>query len=386
VSLPQTPDLQRIRNNSGGLPILLEEWVNLPIPTNDWINRGRSSYYDEIGSKEKIRDFIIQRRDSLSEEDRIKLNKMSVLAYPLQDLNDLAKFLGMTKATLDHLPLLFDSLIKKSIFEKKENYQWFKHELVRRYIRDSLPMQFITIYHSNAAEFYLDLEKSVNNTENVPLYIKLGCAYHLHKAGDYKEESYKRNKSLAEYTSKIGDLDIAERCYKRAIADAKYLGRLEDERACLLKMTRNVYTIWGRYEDALSNFHSLLKYYDEVNDRGNQARLLNNIAVIHERKGEYEQALNLYNESLKISREMGDRLRVANTLNRIAVAFLSKEEYEESLVNVIQAYAILEKLNLRPELQRSLDILGNIKDKLGGDDAFQRLMEKIGRKYQAQTK
>jgi len=506
VSLPQTPDLQRIRNNSGGLPILLEEWVNLPIPTDDWINRGRSSYYDEIGSKEKIRDFIIQRRDSLSEEDRIKLNKMSVLAYPLQDLNDLAKFLGMTKATLDHLPLLFDSLIKKSIFEKKENYQWFKHELVRRYIRDSLPMQFITIYHSNAAEFYLDLEKSVNNTENVPLYIKLGCAYHLHKAGDYKEESYKRNNSLAEYTSKIGYLDIAERCYKRAIADAKYLGRLEDERACLLKMTRNVYTIWGRYEDALSNFHSLLKYYDEVNDRGNQARLLNNIAVIHERKGEYEQALelynqsleiarqvgdlggmaytlnnmgmiygikgeyeqalelynqsleikrkmgdrdtivntlnnlaiihykkgeyeqalnlyneslkisremgdregiadaldniaiihyqkgeyeqalNLYNESLKISREMGDRLRVANTLNRIAVAFLSKEEYEESLVNVIQAYAILEKLNLRPELQRSLDILGNIKDKLGGDDAFQRLMEKIGRKYQAQTK
>ena len=123
-----------------------------------------------------------------------------------------------------------------------------------------------------------------------------------------------------------------------------------------------------------------------MGDRDTIVNTLNNLAIIHYQKGEYEQALNLYNESLKISREMGDRLRVANTLNRIAVAFLSKEEYEESLVNVIQAYAILEKLNLRPELQRSLDILGNIKDKLGGDDAFQRLMEKIGRKYQAQTK
>ena len=55
-----------------------------------------------------------------------------------------------------------------------------------------------------------------------------------------------------------------------------------------------------------------------------------------------------------------------------------------NMINVIQAYAILEKLNLRPEHQRSLDILRNIKGKLGSDDAFQKLMEKIERQLSRQ--
>ena len=39
------------------------------------------------------------------------------------------------------------------------------------------------------------------------------------------------------YASKIGDLDIAERCYKRAIADAEYLGHIKDKMDCLYYMT-----------------------------------------------------------------------------------------------------------------------------------------------------
>ena len=43
---------------------------------------------------------------------------------------------------------------------------------------------------------------------------------------------------------KIGGLDVAERCYKRAIADAGYLERIKDEMDCLYSMTSNVYYIW----------------------------------------------------------------------------------------------------------------------------------------------
>ncbi|MBV9176369.1 MAG: tetratricopeptide repeat protein [Nitrososphaeraceae archaeon] len=70
-----------------------------------------------------------------------------------------------------------------------------------------------------------------------------------------------------------------------------------------------------------------------VNNRGNQARLLNNIAVIHDIKGEYEQALNLYNQSLEIKRQVGDRHANVNTLNRIAVAILSEDGYEYDQCN-----------------------------------------------------
>ena len=50
---------------------------------------------------------------------------------------------------------------------------------------------------------------------------------------EYHEKSFGYNKGLADYASKIGDLDVAERCYKRAIADAKYLGHVKDNMDCL---------------------------------------------------------------------------------------------------------------------------------------------------------
>lgn len=111
---------------------------------------------------------------------------------------------------------------------------------------------------------------------------------------------------MAEYASKIGDLLTAERCYKRAIDDAKNLGRIQDEMDCLLNMTINVYNVWGRYEEALSNFRSLRGYYNRVHDSRMQALLLNNIGLIHYRVGEYDIAMELYNQGLEISSQLRD--------------------------------------------------------------------------------
>ena len=91
----------------------------------------------------------------------------------------------------------------------------------------------------------------------------------------------------------LGDLDIAERCYKRAIAEAEYLGHIKDSMDCLFYMTKNVYNIWARYEESLSNYQSLLEYYDSANDSCKRSASLNNIALIHSKKGEYDQALSL---------------------------------------------------------------------------------------------
>ncbi len=107
--------------------------------------------------------------------------------------------------------------------------------------------------------------------------------------------------TTAKYASRIGDLDIAERCYKRAIDDAKYLGRLQDEMDCLLDMTATVYSVWGRHKEALSNYQSLLEYYDKVNDTGKLARVLNDKCMILYRKGEHDKAMELYNQSLEIA-------------------------------------------------------------------------------------
>jgi tetratricopeptide (TPR) repeat protein len=83
-------------------------------------------------------------------------------------------------------------------------------------------------------------------------------------------------------------------------------------------MTMKVYVIWGRYEESLSNFQSLLKHSDEINDRRMQADALNNMALIHYSRGEYDRALELYNQSLEIARKIGDQWGIAGTLNNIA--------------------------------------------------------------------
>jgi hypothetical protein len=62
----------------------------------------------------------------------------------------------------------------------------------------------------------------------------------------------------------------------------------------------------------------------------------------------------------------------------MAQVLINEEKYEESLFYVLQAYTILQRLDLPRDLQESLDILNYIEGKLGSE-AYQRLVEKIKR-------
>jgi hypothetical protein len=66
--------------------------------------------------------------------------------------------------------------------------------------------------------------EEIDDEESGFYQISIGCAYHLHNAAERRyEESYLENEKLARYASNIGDLDLAERCYKRAIDDSEQL-------------------------------------------------------------------------------------------------------------------------------------------------------------------
>jgi tetratricopeptide (TPR) repeat protein len=112
----------------------------------------------------------------------------------------------------------------------------------------------------------------------------------------------------------------------------------------------------------------------QLGDQRGIASALGNIATIRHNKGEYDQAMDLYNQSLEISMQLGDLERIAFALNNIGLIHDIKGEYDEALSYVLQAYEILERLK-SPDLQRSVFILGIIKDKLGSE-AFERLIGK----------
>jgi tetratricopeptide (TPR) repeat protein len=149
-------------------------------------------------------------------------------------------------------------------------------------------------------------------------------------AGDH-EKSFSHNQDLAQYASKIGDLDVAERCYNRAIADAEYLGRIQDEMKCLLNITNAVYYVWGRYEESLSNYAKLLDYYGNINNHVIKAAVLNNIGMIHYKKSEYDQALDKYNQSLEISKRLGDLYTTGLTLNNIGLIHDIRGDYDQAM-------------------------------------------------------
>jgi hypothetical protein len=71
ISLPTVPHLQRIRENSAGLPILLEEWINSSKDLN----------YQEI-RRGQLCSEITMLKKGLNDEEKIKLYRLSILLEP----------------------------------------------------------------------------------------------------------------------------------------------------------------------------------------------------------------------------------------------------------------------------------------------------------------
>jgi tetratricopeptide (TPR) repeat protein/energy-coupling factor transporter ATP-binding protein EcfA2 len=364
ISLPLVPDLLRIRENSAGLPLLLDEWIRTSEKLNDY----------EVINRNVLCSQIIRLEKGLDEQDQVRLYKMSILLQPLKH-KKLARYLEIDD-NADLVRPFIKRLIQNRIFD--ESFKWFRHELIQRCFKDDLDEDERISYHERAVKFFeswmgeknqgkqagelqrKDIDNiSIEKAEEAERYtIAISYPYHLHMAGGkYREKSFVHNKILAEIASKMGNLDIAERSYKRAIDDAKHLGRIQDEKSCLLDMTTAAYDIWGRYEEALSNYQSLLEYYDKTNDSRMRARILNNMGLIHKDTGEYEEAMKLYNQSLEILKKLGYRQAIASSLNNIAIIHYEKGEYEEAMKLYNQSLEISKQLGDQLMIAR---ISGNV--------------------------
>ncbi|MDQ6667639.1 MAG: hypothetical protein M3Y53_05355 [Thermoproteota archaeon] len=81
------------------------------------------------------------------------------------------------------------------------------------------------------------------NSEIDDYNLRIGYSHYLHEAGIH-DKSFINNKKLAILASEIGDLDIAEHCYLRAIDDADKMNHLEDKVESMSELVDNVYLRW----------------------------------------------------------------------------------------------------------------------------------------------
>ena len=136
ISLPLTPDLQRIWENSAGLPLLLDEWIKSSNDLKD---------YDNI-KRDKLCTQIIGFEDGLTDEqDQVRLDRMCILLYPLKD-ERLATYLGMDdNNNVDLVTAFLKRLNKNRIFD--QDLEWFRHDLVKKCFEDRLGNERRRSYH-----------------------------------------------------------------------------------------------------------------------------------------------------------------------------------------------------------------------------------------------
>ena len=322
----------------------------------------------------------------LTDEDKVKLYHISILLYPLRD-QMLSEYLQINNGNneADILLPFIERLIERGIFDKK--YEWFRHDLIKKCFEDDLGKERKKRYHNRAADFYLKLfegqqqlrekeaEDNYDNNSNVikltkrSYEIAIGCANHLHNAGRY-EESYTYNERLANYASNtIGDLDLAERCYKMAIDDAEKLGNLEGKIKCIHDLSWRVYYLWGRYDEALAKYQYVLKYSKDIGNRSKQSIVLNNMGLIYQNRGDYDTALSKYNESLEIKRQLGDKQFIASSLNNIGSIYENKGDYDAALDKHNESLEIKRQLGDKQFIASSLNNIANVYYRRGEYDA-----------------
>jgi hypothetical protein len=167
---------------------------------------------------------------------------LSILQQPLKHDEWYAVYLGIED--IEKIPTLFEKLSKNRIFDdwkSSDNGVWFRHELIQKCIEDRLGIERRRRFHEKAAKFFLspliknqeELAEHIGQTsdnQNKDLELQddiysrsIALAYHLHMSRTNIEQSFARNTDLADHARKMGDLDLAERCYNRALADVRQI-------------------------------------------------------------------------------------------------------------------------------------------------------------------
>jgi AAA ATPase domain len=144
ISLPLA-DLEKIRENSAGFPLLLEKWIRSSNDLKD---------YDNI-DRNKLCSQIIRLQKGLDEQDKVRLYRMSILLQPLK-YNRLAAYLDMDQHNIAIVRLFVDRLIENRIFD--ECSRWFRHELIKKCFEERLENEERRSYYDRAATFFEGLE------------------------------------------------------------------------------------------------------------------------------------------------------------------------------------------------------------------------------------
>ena len=115
----------------------------------------------------------------------------------------------------------------------------------------------------------------------------------------------------------------------------------------------------GKVDVAFQNYEQVLRYQDDI-DQQTQAEALFNIGRLYTIVGKYAEALASHKKALKISRATGNKMKEALSLNDIGEVYRLMKNDDKSLANHTVALEIRERLMDKRGIAESYNNIGRL--------------------------
>jgi class 3 adenylate cyclase len=215
-----------------------------------------------------------------------------------------------------------------------------------------------TIYYANQAK---NLSEKLNYSRGIAsAYLRLGQAYN--NLGSYDQSQLFLSKALTYSTDKLTTAKI------------------------YVNIGINHYEM-SNYPEALKNYFTGLKGFEEAGDKKAIGSVFNNIALIYTEMGNYDEALKNHVASREIREENGDKRGIAGSYLNIGIVYFVLGNYVEALKNYFEAKKMYEALGDKNEIALSYSHIGVVyknqqkyADALENYFAALKMQEEIGDK------
>jgi len=176
------------------------------------------------------------------------------------------------------------------------------------------------------------------------------------------ENGYYASKTLSNMAwlyEKMGNYELAEQCYTKALHTPN--ANLKD--LDLLASHNSIGAInykQGEYNKAIVQYLKALEISDSMGHAMASSICMNNIGGVFYRLGNMGKALHYFEKSLEIKREAGDQFGIASSLNNIASVLLENSDTLKALDYFKQSLKIREEVGDLPGTAASLNNIGTV--------------------------
>lgn len=135
------------------------------------------------------------------------------------------------------------------------------------------------------------------------------------------------------YAANQRDEDALE-SFNKALVYYPYLNEVPVLHATVLYNMASVYEAMHAYSDALDNLKKSLSVRRSIQDRRQEAFLLNRIGAVYNLQGNKQRAMANFKAALEVNKAISDKEGVADSYNNIGILYLEQGDAKQAILNL----------------------------------------------------